>query len=100
MIDGPGTDRRHRRPTAWRDVTWVLSRIAAEHRISDRLAGLAAYAGSVYDLDDRVDVYSDGIVGELERRTARTLGMEAPPSSSPPAPWPSRSHCAAGRAAP
>jgi threonine aldolase len=31
----------------------------------------------VYDLDDWVDMYGDGIVGELERRTARTLGMEA-----------------------
>lgn len=77
MTDSPGTDHRLRRLTAWRGATRVLSRLAAEHRIGDRLAALAADAGSVYDLDDSVDMYGDGIVGELERRTARILGMEA-----------------------
>ncbi|BAU87667.1 L-allo-threonine aldolase [Streptomyces laurentii] len=77
MTDSPGTDPRLRRLNAWRGATKVLSRLAAEHRIGDRLAGLVADAGGVYDLDDWVDMYGDGVVAELERRTARLLGKEA-----------------------
>nr|WP_229923310.1 beta-eliminating lyase-related protein [Streptomyces candidus] len=61
---------------AWRGATRVLSRTSAERRIGVRLADLAAHAGGVYDLDESVDMYGDGVVTELERRTARLLGME------------------------
>ncbi|MEU9371587.1 beta-eliminating lyase-related protein [Streptomyces avermitilis] len=77
MTDSHSKDDRHRRLAAWRGATRALSRIAAERRIGDRLADLTAHAGTVYDLDDWTDMYGDGIVGELERRTARALGMEA-----------------------
>jgi threonine aldolase len=70
-------DPRHRRLTAWRGAARTLARLSAERRIGDRLADLAAHASTVYDLDDWTDLYGDGIVGELERRTAALLGTEA-----------------------
>ncbi|MFJ6696280.1 threonine aldolase family protein [Streptomyces sp. NPDC091272] len=69
-------DPTDRRLAAWRGATRTLARNATEHRIGDRLTALAADAGTVYDLADGTDVYGDGVVAELERRTARTLGME------------------------
>ncbi|MGW7414376.1 threonine aldolase family protein [Streptomyces sp. NPDC054863] len=75
--DGTGADPKQRRLTAWRGAGRVLGRVPAEQRIGDRLADLAARAGSVYDLDGPTDMYGDGVVEELERRTAAVLGMEA-----------------------
>ncbi|MCX5207414.1 beta-eliminating lyase-related protein [Streptomyces sp. NBC_00237] len=71
----PSPDQRRR--DAWRGAKKVLARVPVEHRIGDSLAALAADAGAVYDLDAYVDLYGDGVVGELERRTARALGKEA-----------------------
>jgi threonine aldolase len=46
--------------------------------LADRLAELSGDAGrAAYDLDDRTDVYGDGIVAALEDRVAELLGTEA-----------------------
>ncbi|MET9364665.1 beta-eliminating lyase-related protein [Streptomyces sp. NPDC006632] len=56
----------------------------AEHKLADqsvdrtlgeRLAALLADAGEAFDLDATTDVYGDGVVAELERRTAEVLGF-------------------------
>ncbi|MFI5803804.1 threonine aldolase family protein [Streptomyces sp. NPDC051561] len=70
-------EERHRRLTAWRGAPRTLSRPSAERRIGDLLADLTAHASEAYDVDGWVDLYGDGIVGELERRTAALLGTEA-----------------------
>ncbi|MFF2065770.1 threonine aldolase family protein [Streptomyces sp. NPDC058200] len=70
-------DERRRRLAAWRASERVLSRTSADQRMGERLAALAADAGSVYDLDEWTDVYGDGVVAELERRVAATLGFPA-----------------------
>jgi threonine aldolase len=69
--------RDRRRRDAWRGAKKVLARVPVEHRIGEALAALAADAGAVYDLDAYVDMYGNGVVEELERRTARALGKEA-----------------------
>ncbi|MFE2017483.1 threonine aldolase family protein [Streptomyces sp. NPDC059499] len=69
--------QRHRRLTAWKRSGRVLARASADHTLGERLAALAADAGSVHDLDEWTDVYGDGVVAEVERRTADLLGMEA-----------------------
>lgn len=68
--------QRHRRLTAWKRSTRVLVRASADHTLGERLAALAADAGSVHDLDEWADVYGDGVVAEVERRTADLLGKE------------------------
>lgn len=78
--DGPdenGQDERKRRLAAWRASDRVLARSSADRRIGERLAALTAAAGEVYDLDDWTDVYGNGVVEELERRTAALLGLPA-----------------------
>ncbi|MFG2925895.1 threonine aldolase family protein [Streptomyces sp. NPDC048305] len=69
--------RRHRRLTAWQRSERVLARASADHTLATRLASLAADAGTVHDLGEWTDVYGDGVVAEVERRTAGLLGMEA-----------------------
>ncbi|MFI8007735.1 threonine aldolase family protein [Streptomyces sp. NPDC086010] len=69
--------QRHRRLTAWRASAKVLARASADRTLAERLAALAADAGTVHDLDEWTDVYGDGVVAEVERRTADLLGMEA-----------------------
>ncbi|MEU1483779.1 beta-eliminating lyase-related protein [Streptomyces sp. NPDC005752] len=69
--------QRHRALTAWKGSTKVLARMSANHTLAERLAALAADAGTVHDLDDWTDLYGDGVVAEVERRTAELLGMEA-----------------------
>jgi threonine aldolase len=44
--------------------------------VRERLSRLVAEAETAYDLDGPPDVYGDGVVAELERRTAGVLGME------------------------
>ncbi|MFF3339719.1 threonine aldolase family protein [Streptomyces flavidovirens] len=78
--DSPDTGeqgQRRRRLTAWKRSGRILSRASAESTLGERLTALAADAGSAYDLDEWADVYGDGVVAELERRVARTLGLEA-----------------------
>lgn len=86
-VRGPGDDRpmgdtdeqkqRHRGLTAWKRSTRVLARMSANHTLAERLAALAADAGTVHDLGEWTDLYGDGVVAEVERRTAALLGMEA-----------------------
>ncbi|CAM5642722.1 threonine aldolase [Streptomyces spiroverticillatus] len=73
----PDTDPQERRRAAFHSAKRVLARHSAQHRIGEQLAHLSAHAGSVYDLDAGADIYGDGVVAELERRTARLLGKEA-----------------------
>ncbi|UUU31784.1 beta-eliminating lyase-related protein [Streptomyces sp. CA-210063] len=68
--------RYERRRVAHRAAGRVLSRTSALATIRERLALLDA-AGDVYDLDESADVYGNGVVEALEKRTAALLGMEA-----------------------
>ena len=77
MTDTDGQKERQRRLAAWKRSGRVLARASVEATIGERLAALAADAGTVHDLDDWTDVYGDGVVGEVERRVAELLGMEA-----------------------
>ncbi|MFF8844745.1 threonine aldolase family protein [Streptomyces sp. NPDC015127] len=80
MTDTSGHDEhseRRRRLAAWRTSERVLWRTSAELRMRDGLAALASGAAAVYDLDEPADLYGDGIVEELERRTADLLGLPA-----------------------
>ncbi|MEU1213515.1 threonine aldolase family protein [Streptomyces sp. NPDC005791] len=70
-------EQRNRRLTAWQQSGRVLARMSADHPLAGRLASLAADAGSVHDPGAWTDVYGDGVVAEVERRTADLLGMEA-----------------------
>ncbi|MGW8883251.1 threonine aldolase family protein [Streptomyces sp. NPDC055749] len=77
MTDTDGQKERQRRLVAWQRSARILSRSSAEATIGERLTALAADAGAVHDLDDWTDLYGDGVVGEVERRVAGLLGMEA-----------------------
>ncbi|GAA3373893.1 beta-eliminating lyase-related protein [Streptomyces sannanensis] len=55
----------------------MLARGPAETTMGERLTALTTDAGTVHDLDDRADIYGDGVVAELERRVAALLGTEA-----------------------
>ncbi|WP_405778271.1 threonine aldolase family protein [Streptomyces sp. NBC_00859] len=82
-VTPPGTEAqdtnarglRQRRNAALRGARRVLSRSSATATLGERLTALAADAGSVYDLDEQVDIYGDGVVAELERRVATLLGF-------------------------
>lgn len=69
--------RRHRRLTAWRRSERILSRSSADRPLAERLASLAADAGTVHAPDEWTDTYGNGVVAEVERRTADLLDMEA-----------------------
>ncbi|MYX75566.1 beta-eliminating lyase-related protein [Streptomyces sp. SID3915] len=77
MGDTDEQKQRHRRLTAWRGSAKALARPSADHTLAERLAALAADAGTVHDLDEWTDTYGNGVVAELERRTADLLDMEA-----------------------
>ncbi|MFG2382936.1 threonine aldolase family protein [Streptomyces avermitilis] len=68
--------RRKRRTAAYRGARRVLSRPGFRATIRERLA-LLEDASRLYDLDESVDMYGDGIVAALEERVAGLLGMEA-----------------------
>ncbi|MFK0261207.1 threonine aldolase family protein [Streptomyces angustmyceticus] len=81
---GPGegdaaSAARARMRAALRGAERMLARDAFLETIHERLDRLVADAPASYDLDDRPDFYGndDGVVGELERRTAEILGTEA-----------------------
>uniref|UniRef100_A0AAU3GVV9 Beta-eliminating lyase-related protein n=1 Tax=Streptomyces sp. NBC_01401 TaxID=2903854 RepID=A0AAU3GVV9_9ACTN len=76
MGDTEEQKQRHRRLTAWQRSGRVLARTSADRTLAERLAALAADAGTVHDLSGWTDVYGDGVVAEVERRTAALLGME------------------------
>ncbi|TKT06200.1 threonine aldolase [Streptomyces galbus] len=83
--EGPGeqlseeerrTRRWERRRSAARGARRVLARSGLQSTLRGRLALLEA-AGEVYDLDEPVDVYGNGVVEALEEKVAGLLGMEA-----------------------
>ncbi|MEU2773542.1 beta-eliminating lyase-related protein [Streptomyces sp. NPDC007162] len=68
---------RERRAAAYRAAGRVLARVNLRASIRDRLARLQEAAPGVYDLDEAVDVYGNGVVEALEKRVAALLGTEA-----------------------
>ncbi|WP_079274930.1 threonine aldolase family protein [Streptomyces phaeoluteigriseus] len=68
--------RWERRRRASRSARRVLARSGLERTIRQRLALLDA-ADEVYDLDESVDMYGDGVVAALEAKVAGLLGKEA-----------------------
>ncbi|WP_093908541.1 low specificity L-threonine aldolase [Streptomyces sp. cf386] len=68
--------RFERRIGAFRSAERVLSRLDFLGTLRERLALLEA-APDVYDLDERPDVYGNGVVEALEEKTAALLGKEA-----------------------
>ncbi|MFE1173451.1 threonine aldolase family protein [Streptomyces sp. NPDC058773] len=71
-----GQERRH---AAFRAARRVLPDGVRRDTVRERLDRLVAEAPDAYDLDTPADVYGndDGVIGELERRTAGALGAEA-----------------------
>ncbi|SCK35398.1 L-threonine aldolase [Streptomyces sp. SceaMP-e96] len=70
---------RERMRAAFRGARRVLSEGVGRETVRERLDRLVADAPAAYDLDGWTDIYGndDGIIGELERRTAGALGTEA-----------------------
>ncbi|MFJ6729701.1 threonine aldolase family protein [Streptomyces sp. NPDC091281] len=66
-----------RRARAHREATRALSRSGFRRTLRERLSLLQEAAPEAYDLDERGDLYGDGIVEVLEERVAALLGMEA-----------------------
>ncbi|MBX7553770.1 beta-eliminating lyase-related protein [Streptomyces sp. NPDC004232] len=81
MTDTAEQDQRRaryeRRVAASKQARRVLWRAPFEGTIRERLDWLARTAPEVHDLDERVDMYGDRIVGTLEDRVAALLGTEA-----------------------
>ncbi|OAR26564.1 threonine aldolase [Streptomyces sp. ERV7] len=75
--EGGAQDARRRRVAAWRASERTLCRMPGEFSMGERLTALAADAGEVYDTTGMPDFYGDGVVAELERRTAGLLGFPA-----------------------
>lgn len=77
--DASGDDDagRRRRIAAWRAAGRLLHRTSAEATPAEWLARLTGEGPSVYDLDDSVDTYGNGVVEHLERRVAQLLGFPA-----------------------
>jgi threonine aldolase len=75
--DDDAQQRRERLIRAWAGAKRSLD--GAPHRatLRQQLDRLARDAGAVHDLDERADVYGDGVVAALERRVAELLGTES-----------------------
>ncbi|MEV5430704.1 beta-eliminating lyase-related protein [Streptomyces sp. NPDC052701] len=71
-----GEERRARRLAACRGARRVLARPGFLGTLRERLALLDA-AGDVHDLDERSDLYGDGVVEALQDKVAGLLGTEA-----------------------
>jgi len=69
------TERKALRRAAVNECDTVLS-YGKRPSLRERLSALVADAEAVHDLDGPPDVYGDGVVAELERRTAALLGMQ------------------------
>ncbi|MEV5436768.1 beta-eliminating lyase-related protein [Streptomyces sp. NPDC052682] len=67
---------RERRLAAHARAERVLARLGFHGTLRERLA-LLSQAGEIYDLDERSDLYGDGVVEALEEKVAGLLGMEA-----------------------
>jgi threonine aldolase len=72
-------EERARLLRMWGGAERTLAASPTGERIGQRLARLAEEGTEAYDVSDWSDLYGngDGVVGELERRTAAELGMEA-----------------------
>ncbi|MDN3026263.1 aminotransferase class I/II-fold pyridoxal phosphate-dependent enzyme [Streptomyces sp. S.PB5] len=68
---------RERRRGAVRKARRILWRGGPSRTLRERLAALTEAAPEVYDLDESVDIYGDGVVATLEERVATLLGKEA-----------------------
>ncbi|AXK35719.1 threonine aldolase [Streptomyces armeniacus] len=66
-----------RRVAAWAGAERKLADGPVSGTLAQRLARLADEAPESYDLGEWTDMYGDGVVAELERRTAGLLGTEA-----------------------
>ncbi|MTE20381.1 threonine aldolase [Streptomyces sp. TRM43335] len=75
--NGSPDERRARRIAAWNGARRRLSEGLPAGTIAGRLARLAEEGAAVHDLESGPDLYGDGIVAELEERTAALLGTEA-----------------------
>ncbi|WP_369248253.1 low specificity L-threonine aldolase [Streptomyces sp. R41] len=69
--------RFEQRTVAWRAAERVLWRPSYQQTIRERLAWLNESAEGMHDLDQRADMYGDGVVETLEERVAGLLGMDA-----------------------
>ncbi|MFM9448162.1 threonine aldolase family protein [Streptomyces acidiscabies] len=74
--ESPAEQLRERRMTAQREAVHILSRPLFRASLRERMAHLQE-AAEGYDLDERADVYGNGVVAALEERIAGLLGMEA-----------------------
>ncbi|MFJ2406090.1 threonine aldolase family protein [Streptomyces xanthochromogenes] len=61
----------------FRSAARTLAHQSVDHTMAERLTALLADGAEVYDLDAFADIYGDGPVAELERRTAEELGFPA-----------------------
>jgi threonine aldolase len=68
--------RRERRISASRSAQRILARPSFQLTLRERLA-LLETASELYDLDERADMYGDGVVEALEEKVAGLLGTEA-----------------------
>ncbi|MFE9123328.1 threonine aldolase family protein [Streptomyces sp. NPDC007172] len=66
-----------RRLAVFRSAGRTLAHHTVDHTLAERLTALLADGAEVYDLDAFADLYGDGAVAELERRTAEELGFPA-----------------------
>ncbi|WP_416975174.1 threonine aldolase family protein [Streptomyces sp. 4F14] len=74
--ESPEERLRERRMTAQREAARILTRPPYRASLRERMAHLQASAEG-YDLDERTDVYGNGVVAALEERVAGLLGMAA-----------------------
>lgn len=75
----PEQQERARLLRAWAGAERRLAPVPGREPIGKRLARLAEEGAAAYDVTDWTDQYGgeEGVVGELERRTAGVLGTEA-----------------------
>ncbi|MFJ8312316.1 MULTISPECIES: threonine aldolase family protein [unclassified Streptomyces] len=72
----PEQARQHRL-AVYRGAKRRLADQTVDHTLQERLTALLEDGAEVYDLDEFSDVYGNGAVTELERRTAQALGFPA-----------------------
>ncbi|MGW8730641.1 threonine aldolase family protein [Streptomyces sp. NPDC055808] len=75
--DATPEQAKQHRLAVFRSAKRTLAYQSVDHTMAERLAALLADGSEVYDLDAFADLYGDGPVAELERRTAEELGFPA-----------------------
>ncbi|MFK0182192.1 threonine aldolase family protein [Streptomyces xanthochromogenes] len=76
LEETPEQAQQHRL-AVFRSAARTLAHQSVDHTMAERLTALLADGAEVYDLDAFADIYGDGPVAELERRTAEELGFPA-----------------------